>query len=235
VKALAQIIATMARAHASRYDEALARYKDLMSGLNKSEQEDFATSFSETFANSAVTAGQFAIARQVYELLQQRFPDSPNLREKANRELSRLDRVGRVAPSFEVQDVSGKTVRLDSFKGRYVLVDFWATWCAPCIGELPRLQEAYRKYHGAGFEILAVSLDESRTAVTDFVRVRKLLWPQIHNGTAGADLVEAFGVSAIPASYLIDPEGRIVRLDLRGGNLEATLGKLIPLRTTNAR
>ena len=77
VKALAQIIATMARAQAGRHDEALARYKELMNGLGKSDQEDFATSFTETFATSAVTAGEFAIARQVYQALQERFPDSP--------------------------------------------------------------------------------------------------------------------------------------------------------------
>ena len=73
---------------------------------------------------------------------------------------------------------------MESLKGKYVLVNFWATWCAPCIAELPHLQEAYRKYHDAGFEILSVSLDETRTAVADFVRVRKLPWPQLHNGTA---------------------------------------------------
>jgi thiol-disulfide isomerase/thioredoxin len=227
VKALAQIIATMARAQAGRHDEALARYMELMNGLGKSDQEDFATSFSETFATSAVAAGEFAIARQVYQALQEQFPDSPSLRDKVARELGRLDRVGKPAPGFEAQDLSGKAVRLESFKGKYVMVDFWATWCAPCIGELPRLQAAYRKYHGAGFEILSISLDETRTAVTDFVKVRKLPWPQLHNGTAGADLVDAFGVSSIPAAYLIDPDGKIIRLDLRGTALETTLAQLI--------
>ncbi len=232
VKALAQIIATMARAQAGRHGEALVRYKELMNGLGKSDQEDFATSFSETFAASAVTAGEFAIARQVYQALQERFPDSPNLRDKVARELARLDRVGKPAPGFEAQDLAGKAVRLESFKGKYVLVDFWATWCAPCIGELPRLQEAYGKYHGAGFEILSVSLDETRTAVTDFVKVRKLPWPQLHNGTAGADLVDAFSVSSIPAAYLVDPEGKIIRLDLRGTTLETTLAQLMPTTQT---
>jgi peroxiredoxin len=227
VKALAQIITTMARAHAGRYDEALARYRELMKGLGKSDQEEFATSFTDTFASSAITAGEFAIARQVYQTLQERFPDSPSLRDKVARELSRLHRVGKPAPGFEAQDLAGKAVRLDSLKGKYVLVDFWATWCAPCITDLPRLQEAYRKYHGAGFEIVSVSLDETRTAVVDFVKVRKLPWLHLHNATAGADLVEAFGVSSIPAAYLIDPEGKIVQLDLRGPALETTLPKLI--------
>ncbi|MDR3621612.1 MAG: TlpA disulfide reductase family protein [Paludisphaera borealis] len=227
VKALAQIISVMARAQAGQFNDALARYKELMLGLGKSDQVEFASSFTETFAASAVTAGEVDVARQIYQTVGERFPDSTELRDKVARELARLDRVGKPAPSLEVQDLSGKTVRLASLRGKYVLVDFWATWCAPCIAELPRQQEAYRKYHDAGLEVVGVSLDETRSAVVDFVKVRKLPWAQFHNGTAGADLVEAFGVSSIPANYLIDPEGNIVRLDLRGAALDAVLAKLI--------
>ncbi|HKM56437.1 MAG TPA: TlpA disulfide reductase family protein [Isosphaeraceae bacterium] len=227
VRALAQIITTMARAQAGRFDEALARYKELLGGVGKSDQEEFASSFTDTFATAAIAAGEFTTARAVFETLQERFPDSPALRDKVTRELGRLDRVGKQAPDVVAQDLAGKTVRLGALQGKYVLVDFWATWCAPCIAELPRLQEAYRKYHAAGFEIIAVSLDETRSAVVDFVKVRKLPWPQVHNATAGADLVEAFGVSSIPAAYLIDPEGKIIRLDLRGPALGATLARLI--------
>ena len=227
VKALAQIISTMARAQAGHHDEALTRYLELMKGLGKSDQEDFATSFSETFATSAITAGEFAIARQIYQTLQERFPDSPGLHDKAARELARLDKVGKAAPSFEAQDLAGKAVRMESLRGKYVLIDFWATWCAPCVGELPRIQEAYRKYHDAGFDVLSVSLDETRIAVADFVKVRRLPWPQLHNSTAGADLVDAFGVSSIPAAYLVDPDGKIIRLDLRGPALESTLAQLM--------
>jgi thiol-disulfide isomerase/thioredoxin len=227
VRALAQIITTMARAQAGRFDEALARYKELLGGLGKSDQEEFATSFSDNFATAAITAGEFTTARAVFVTLQARFPDSPALRDKATRELSRLDKVGKPAPDMAAQDLAGKTVRLGALQGKYVLVDFWATWCAPCIAELPRLQDAYRKYHAAGFEIIAVSLDDTRSAVVDFVKVRRLPWPQIHNATAGADLVEAFGVSSIPAAYLVDPEGKIIRLDLRGPALDTTLSRLI--------
>ena len=214
---------TMGRAQAGQYKTALVRYKELMQGLGKTDQEEFATSFTDTFAASAIAAGEFAVARQVYQTLQERFPESPAVREKVAKELNRLDKVGKPAPAFEAQDLTGKAVSIESLQGKYVLVDFWATWCAPCVAELPRLQEAYRKYHDAGFEILGVSLDETRAAVADFVKVRKLPWPQVHNATAGADLVEAFGVSSIPAAYLIDPEGTIIRLDLRGQALETIL------------
>jgi peroxiredoxin len=227
VKALAQIIRTMARAQAGRYEEALARYKQLMQGLGQSDQEEFAASFSDTLADSAIAAGEYAVARQVYSTLLSRFGESPNLRQKIEANVKRLDKVGRPAPRFTAVDIKGGSIRLDAYRGKYVLVDFWATWCAPCIGELPRLQAAYQTYHDAGFEIISISLDESKTAVVDFASVRKLPWAQLHNASSTADLVEAFAVGSIPATYLVDPEGTIIRLDLRGKALDQTLARLI--------
>jgi thiol-disulfide isomerase/thioredoxin len=227
VKALAQIILTMARAQAGHYDDALVMYRELIAGLDPNEQEEFAASFSDSFAGSAVSAGEFAVARQVYTTLLSRFNESPNLRQKVQADLKRLDQVGRPATAFAAEDIRGQAVRLGAYRGKYVLLDFWATWCAPCVAELPRMQAAYQGYHDAGFEIISVSLDESKAAVVDFVKTRKLLWPQIHNGSAATDLVEAFGVRAIPATYLIDPEGTIIRIDLRGKALDETLARLL--------
>ncbi len=97
----------------------------------------------------------------------------------------------------------------------------------PCVVEVPRLQAAYAKYHAKEFEIVAVSLDEAKSAVIDFAKARKLPWKQVHNGTAGGDLVEAFGVRSIPASFLISPEGTIIRLELRGQALDKALETLM--------
>ena len=227
VRALAQIISIMARAEAGKFTDALVRFKELMDGLGSSDQEEFALSFTETLAASAVMAGEIDAARQTYQTLAETFSDAVELKQRVEAELNRLDRVGEPVANVEAQDLNGKTIRLSDLRGKYVLVDFWATWCGPCLVELPRLQEAYRKHHDAGLEIVSVSLDETRSAVVDFVKVRQLPWLQIHNGTAGADLVEAFGVTSIPASYLIDPDGTIVRLDLRGAKLEAALAELV--------
>jgi len=82
-------------------------------------------------------------------------------------------------------------------------------------------------YGGAGLEIIGVSLDENKTAVTDFVKARNLSWPQLHNATSSADLVESFGVGSIPATFLIDPRGTVVRLDFRGKKLDQVLSQLI--------
>lgn len=227
VAALARIVATMARAHAGRYDEALARYKELMASLGKAEQEEFAANFADSLASAATAAGEYAVSRRVYEALVDRYGDSPNLRQKVRDELARLALVGKPAPLSPVADVKGATVRLADLRGKYVLVDFWATWCAPCVAEVPRLQDAYAKYRQAGFEIVGVSLDESKSALTDFVKARGIPWPQVHNASAGSDLVEAFGVKSIPATFLIDPEGIITRLELRGPALDQALAKLL--------
>jgi peroxiredoxin len=225
---------TMGRAQAGQFDEALKRFRELMQGIGQNEQEEFAASFADNLATAAISAGEFGIAREVYTALLSRFSDSPNLRQKVQRDLKRLDKVGKPAPSFTSEDINGKAVRLDAYRGKYVLIDFWATWCAPCISELPRLQAAYRTYHDAGFAIIGVSLDESKTAVVDFARARNLPWPQLHNASGSADLVEGFGVSSIPATYLIDPEGTVIRLDVRGKALDEALKRLIksPVKTT---
>lgn len=227
VASLARIVATMARAQAGQFDEALARYKDLMASLGKTEQEEFASNFADSLASASTAAGEYNISRKVYEILISRYNDSPTLRQKVRDELARLDLVGKPAPAIAVSDVKGTALRLSDLRGKYVLVDFWATWCAPCIVELPRLQDAYTKYREAGFEIVGVSLDESKAALTDFVKARNVPWRQVHNASGGGDLVEAFGVKSIPATYLIDPQGVITRLELRGPVLDKALAKLL--------
>ncbi len=226
VKALAQIILTMGQAQAGHYDDALARHRELIQGLDPNEQEEFASSFSDSLASAAIAAGQFAAARQVYTTLLARFEDSPNLRQKVQSDLKRLDQIGKPVPAFTAEDIRGQAIRLAAYRGKYVLLDFWATWCGPCVAELPRLQAAYQSYHDAGFEIIGISLDESKAAVVDFVKVRKIPWRQVHNAGGANDLIESLGVTSIPATYLIDPEGTILRIDLRGKALDETLARL---------
>ena len=228
VRSLAQIVNTMGRAQAGRYPEALASFESLMAGIGGADQEEFAANFADTLATSAMTAGEHEVARKVYQSLLRKFGgESPNLAQRIRDEIARIDRVGTPAPSIAVNDLAGAPLRLEDFRGKYVLVDFWATWCAPCVVEHPRLQAAYAKYHDKGFEIVAVSLDETKSAVVDFVKARKLPWKQVHNATGGGDLVEAFGVKNIPATFLIDPGGHIVRLELRGQALDKALATLI--------
>jgi thiol-disulfide isomerase/thioredoxin len=228
VRSLAQIVTTMGRAQSGDFAEAFSSFSALMASLGGSDQEEFATNFADTLANAALASGEHEIARKVYSTLLKKFgAESPNLCQKVKDELGRIDKVGTKVTHLAVSDLAGSSLRIDQFRGKYVLVDFWATWCAPCVIELPRLQAAYAKYHGKGLEIVAVSLDESKTAVVDFTKARKLPWKQVHNATAGGDLVEAFGVRSIPATFLIGPDGTIIRLELRGAALDKALETLI--------
>jgi thiol-disulfide isomerase/thioredoxin len=228
VRPLAQIIATMGRAQSGAFAEAVASFKALMEGLGGSEQVEFAANFADNLAGAATSAGEVEAAREVYTTVLKKFGgENASVRQKVADDLARLDRVGRPAPTVSVTDLDGKAFRLDDLKGKYVLIDFWATWCAPCLAELPRVQAAEARYRDKGFRVVSVSLDETKGAVADFVRVRKLPWTQIHNATCAGDLVKDFGVGSIPATFLVDPEGKIVRLDLRGTALDKALESLL--------
>lgn len=227
VRPMAQIVATMARAEAGKFEDALTNYRELMRGLTRDEQQEFAANFADSLAESAARAGEFKVARQVYETLLTRFSD-PELRAKVRDDLARLDMVGKPAPTLIAKDLAGRTLHLADLKGKYVLVDFWATWCAPCVAETPTLKKLYEAYHAKGFEIIGVSLDETLDPLSDFVKARKIPWPQVHNLTCGSDLQAAFGVSTIPATFLVGPDGTIVRLELRGDSLENALKSSLP-------
>ncbi len=228
VRPLAKIVVSMARAKAGDYESALANFNDLMSGLEGRDQEEFAVNFADNLAGAAETAGQYSVARKVYEKLIERFGDNPALKDKVIDDVARIDRVGKSAPGIVANDYQGRPFRLDAFKGKFVLIDFWATWCPPCIAELPRMQSAYAKFNARGLEIVSISLDETPEAVFDFVKARKIPWRQIHNATCGSDVVALYGVSNIPSTFLIDPSGKIIRIELRGPELERTLEKLLP-------
>lgn len=227
VAPMAQIVATMARAEAGQFDEALKNYRELMRGLNREEQEEFASNFADSLAESATRAGEFKAAREVYEILLSRF-SNPALRNKVRNDLARLDMVGKPSPTLIVKKLDGQTFRLADLKGKYVYIDFWATWCAPCVAEMPKLQKLYETYHEKGFEVVGVSLDETLTPLEDFIKARKIPWTQIHNLTCGSDLQGGFEVSTIPATFLVGPDGNIVRLELRGDSLETYLKANLP-------
>lgn len=137
---------------------------------------------------------------------------------------------GVVAVDFEQPDSLGKPVRLSDFRGKYVLVDFWASWCAPCRRENPVLVKAYAEFHQKGFEILGVSLDkpDARSAWLAAIHDDGLTWPQVSD-LKGWDnaAAKAYNVQAIPMNYLIDPQGKIIAKYLRGAALESKLREVL--------
>lgn len=132
------------------------------------------------------------------------------------------------APEITLNDVDGKEVKLSSFRGKYVLIDFWASWCGPCRGENPNVVKAYNQFKDKNFTILGVSLDEDKGKWLQAIKADKLTWPHVSDlkGWSSA-AAQAYGVNSIPANFLVDPEGKIIASNLRGGQLIATLTEKI--------
>jgi peroxiredoxin len=134
--------------------------------------------------------------------------------------------VGALAPDFTLADLHGQPVALSSLRGRYVLLDFWASWCKPCRAENPNVLAAYQRFRdqGAGFTVLSVSLDEQPAAWQQAVQQDHLPWTQVadRQGMRGPT-GHLYQLVGIPATFLLDPDGRIVAKDLRGAALRQEL------------
>jgi peroxiredoxin len=136
--------------------------------------------------------------------------------------------VGKKFPGFAEKDILGKPLSIDGYKGKVVLVDFWATWCGPCIGELPNVKKAYTAHHKDGFEIIGISLDSDEKKLTDFIAKNEMPWAQFFDGQGWKNkLAQQYSVQSIPATFLLDGEGTIIGTNLRGAALEAAVEKAL--------
>jgi peroxiredoxin len=135
--------------------------------------------------------------------------------------------IGATAPDLAGPTPDGATLKLSSLRGRTVLVDFWASWCGPCRVENRHYVELYRRYRHAGFEILAVSVDQNGPAWKAAIAKDAATWRHISDLTGWkTPLAAAYNVAALPASFLIDPTGKIIAKDLRGLRLTKQLEQI---------
>jgi peroxiredoxin len=135
-----------------------------------------------------------------------------------------LGKVGSVLPEFKQNDVNGKSVSLSSLRGKYVLIDFWASWCGPCRAENPNVVKAFNAYKEKGFTILGVSLDQDKAKWLEAIKKDGLAWTHVSDLKYwNNEVAVKFGIQSIPANFLIDPNGVIIGKDLRGEDLEKIL------------
>jgi peroxiredoxin len=155
-------------------------------------------------------------------------PDAKKFRERLDK--LKLLSVGALAPDFTQNDPDGKPVSLASFRGKYVLLDFWASWCGPCRAENPTVVKVYNAYKEKNFTVLGVSLDQAdgREKWLKAISDDQLAWTQVSDLAFWKNAVaQQYAVNAIPQNYLLDPQGKIIAKNLRGEALEAKLKELL--------
>ena len=143
--------------------------------------------------------------------------------------------VGDIAPEFEAKRLNGSTFRLADYRGKKaVLIDFWATWCPPCIDEIPTIQRIAEIYRDQGLEVVGVSLDRDEQALRDFVKDEKLSYVQVFDKEKSDAIAKSYGVWGIPSVFLVDKNGVINALNLRGNRTEAAVKALLDNGTISA-
>lgn len=203
------------------FDEILAKHKGEKTDELAQVLYMKATLYSQVLDNEAK-------GDEILEQLKREFPDSKQVAGLKQQEAAKKVQAslvkGTTFPDFDEKDTDGKPLSIAGLKGKVVLIDFWATWCGPCVAELPNVLAAYEKHHAAGFEIVGISLDSDRQKLDKFVKEKNMTWPQFFDGKGWQNkLSQKYGVNSIPATYLLDREGKIIASGLRGEKLEEAI------------
>ncbi|MEX1241009.1 MAG: TlpA disulfide reductase family protein [Cyclobacteriaceae bacterium] len=225
----------MAAQHAGQSDSLLyyqEKYLKLITAVAE-QRKDFVRRHPDSFVASY--AAYAMIGEEEGEFLDsmliafnQSIPDSKYVRLlNENRAPSNRIAVGEIAPEVVLPQPDGTSFSSFSLKGNYVLLDFWASWCKPCREENPNVARLYKRYHKRGFEILGISLDESKDRWIEAIETDKLPWHHVsdHKGL-NSTAIQLYNIEAIPMTVLLDKEGRIIELNLRGRALEEKLEEL---------
>ena len=222
-----KMLDSLRAADSVRYESTAGEMKEYVTTLtSKTNSPSLITYAVTTFQQIAERYGMRGFTpTETTELINKalsKFPDNTTLQD-----WKKTLRPGK-APDFTLTDTSGKTVSLSSFKGKYVLLDFWASWCRPCRFENPNVVAAYNQFRDKNFTIVGISLDDNKQAWINAIHADGLTWNHVSDLKGWESQVAAmYGVQGIPYNFLLDPDGNIIAEDVRGRELFATLDRYL--------
>jgi thiol-disulfide isomerase/thioredoxin len=238
-----QLIKEQPESSATEYGVAQRFFSRHLSGEPKPEALDDLLKFHEQFPKNAQTvllfrvlgsrwsqAGEVERAIEVYEKGMELFGETRSA-EYLKRPLRDLAMIGK---PMEIKGPSpdGHHIDLAEMKGKVVLIDFWGTWCGPCVGEIPNIKKVYEKHHDAGFEVIGVNVGDDKETLAKFLKENEVAWPQIQfvddKGKEQPNKVaQQYEINSFPSTYLIGRDGNVIAVDVRGDALEKQVDKHI--------
>lgn len=222
------------QADGPKRDELVKQYQEVLKKLN-TEVPRFVTSKKSSYVspfllfNTAQVAESPSELERRFMLLDEKIRNSETGKNLSNYiAYMKVGSIGSQALDFTQADPDGNPIKLSSFKGKYVLVDFWASWCRPCRVENPNVVKAFEKFKDKNFTVLGVSLDSNKEAWLKAIEADNLKWPHVSDLKQWNNEVAAmYHVTSIPQNFLIGPDGKILAKDLRGEDLEKKLCELL--------
>lgn len=224
--------ANLPRADQQQRQAFVTELKEYLSGKEEFSREDLMLAMSAGQALEQAQANEQAadLYQEIAKLAAA--SDDAQIKSYGKRFEGMARRVNLLGSKMDVfgPTLDGEELKWENYRGKVVLIDFWATWCGPCIAELPNLKDNYKIYHSRGFDVVGVSLDNDRAKLDEFIEKHEIAWANIYDSDSNGwenPLAQYYGISGIPTAILVDKEGKVVSLNARGEMLGELLEKLI--------
>lgn len=209
--------------------------EELFADLPKANYSQSSVGAVVQLANTLGSAGKPQEGGAIYDRLAKIASESKDANFRSNADVFQATGRRIQLPGNKIElngkTLAGNELNWDSFRGKVVLVDYWATWCSPCVRELPNVKKNYEKYHAKGFDVIGISLDESRKTLQEFVDKEKIPWTQMFDDSKDVGwahpMARYYGISSVPTAILVDKDGTVVSMSARGEELSALLEKLL--------